>query len=251
MAGLPFHICHLYPDLNLTGDRGNVMALEQRARWHGLDPHVTAVSLEETPDLTQFDVICLAAGQDRQLDRIVDDLREHKSSALSDAIAAGVTVLAVGGAFPALGLQYVSYSGEVRAGLSLFALTTEPGPGRAVGNAAVAVAAGGSSGVLVGFENLNGRTLLGPGLTPLGRVLVGHGNNGTDGSEGLWAGNVYATRLHGPILPRNPWFADHLLAAALRHRYQDAPLRRLDDRLEEQAHGEMLQRLGVHNVPKP
>lgn len=244
MPGLPVRIGHLYPDLNWTGDRGNVVALAQRSHWHGLSPVVTAVSLEDSPDLTQFDILCLAAGQDRQLDLIVDDLREQKGTAFADAIAAGVIVLAVGGAFPALGQQYVSSSGEVRAGLGLFHVTTEPTPGRFVGNAAVKVETGDGGGVLVGFENHAGRTTLGPDVKPLGRVLSGHGNNGEDGTEGLYAGNVYATHLHGPILPRNPWFADHLLAAALRRRYHDAPLRRLDDRLEEQAHAAMLKRLG-------
>lgn len=243
MPGLPVRIGHLYPDLNLTGDRGNVIALEQRCRWHGYAPSVTAISLEETPDLTEFDLLCLAAGQDRQLDLIVDDLREHKSSALNEAIAAGVIVLAVGGAFPALGQRYVSHSGDVRAGLGLFAYATEPERGRVVGNAAVAVQLGDAQGVLVGFENHSGRTQLTAGLSPLGHVVAGRGNGG-DGSEGLHAGNVYATHLHGPLLPRNPWFADYLLAEALRRRYNDAPLRRLDDSLEQQAHADMLRRLG-------
>lgn len=245
MPGLPLRIGHLYPDLNLTGDRGNVAALEQRSRWHGLSPTVTPVSLEETVDLTQFDIVCLAAGQDPQLDLIVDDVREHKGASFAEAMAAGVIMLVVGGAFPALGQQYVSYSGDVRAGLGLFHLTTEPAAERAVGNAAVAVALGGRNGVLIGFENHSGRTWLGPDVAPLGRVLAGHGNNGQDGGEGLVAGNVFATHLHGPIVPRNPWFADHLLTAALMRRYQDAPLRRLDDTLEEQARSDMLQRLGL------
>lgn len=244
MAGLPVRIGHLYPDLNLTGDRGNVIALEQRSRWHGFSPVVTAISLEDQLDLSQFDLLCLAAGQDRQLDLIVDDLRDRKGTAFADAIASGVIVLVAGGAFPALGQQYVSYSGEVRAGLGLFHMTTEPAPSRAVGNAAVHVDTGHGRNVLVGFENHASCTRLGHGVKPLGRVLSGYGNNGEDGTEGLHAGNVYGTHLHGPILPRNPWFADHLLAAALRRRYQDAPLKQLDDRLEEQARHEMLQRLG-------
>jgi hypothetical protein len=96
--------------------------------------------------------------------------------------------------------------------------------------------------VLAGFENHGGRTSLGPAERPLGRVLSGHGNDGRSGHEGVRRGNVIGTYLHGPLLPKNAWFADWLIATALG---LSQPLAQLDDGLEEAAHAEARHAAGV------
>ena len=95
----------------------------------------------------------------------------------------------------------------------------------------------GSKRTLAGFENHAGRTILDPGAEPLGRVVAGFGNDGQSGFEGCRSGRAIGTYLHGPLLPRNPWLADWLLAQAIAHRTGDLPLfEPLPDELEHQAH---------------
>jgi CobQ-like glutamine amidotransferase family enzyme len=89
--------------------------------------------------------------------------------------------------------------------------------------------------VLAGFENHGGRTHLGADERPLGRVLRGHGNNGDDAWEGVRRQNVIGTYLHGPLLPKNAWFADWLIATALA---VPQPLAPLSDQLEDAAHAD-------------
>jgi lipid II isoglutaminyl synthase (glutamine-hydrolysing) len=114
---------------------------------------------------------------------------------------------------------------------------------RLIGNVAIEVELErGWRRTLAGFENHGGRTHLGPGCTPLGRVLRGHGNNGRDGYEGVRERSVIGTYLHGPLLPKNAWFADWLIATALGLR---APLASLDDELEKVAHSDALRAAGV------
>ena len=108
----------------------------------------------------------------------------------------------------------------------------EPGP-RLIGNVAIEADLGDGPRPIAGFENHGGRTYLGAGAEPLGRVLKGFGNNGDDGFEGVRRDNLIGTYLHGPLLPKNAWLADHLIALALERRYGSRPeLEPLDDELE-------------------
>jgi CobQ-like glutamine amidotransferase family enzyme len=112
-----------------------------------------------------------------------------------------------------------------------------------IGNVAIEVELEpGRRRVLAGFENHGGRTHLGPGAQPLGRVLSGHGNNGSDGHEGVRSRNVIGTYLHGPLLPKNAWFADWLIATALASGEALAPL---EDELETAAHADARRAAGV------
>ena len=100
--------------------------------------------------------------------------------------------------------------------------------------------------ILAGFENHGGRTRLGPGERPLGRVLQGHGNDGRSGFEGVRGGahgTVVGTYLHGPLLPKNAWFADWLTATALG--IAPGALAPLDDALEDAAHAGARRAAGV------
>ena len=96
--------------------------------------------------------------------------------------------------------------------------------------------------MLAGFENHGGRTHLGAGAQPLGRVLKGHGNTGASGFEGVIRDHVIGTYLHGPLLPKNAWFADWLIATALG---LDEPLAALEDALEDAAHADARRVAGV------
>ncbi len=244
---MDLRLCHLYPDLlNLYGDRGNLMTLAGRARWRGIDVRVEDRGLGDALRPGDHDLYFIGGGEDRQQRLAAEDLRANKGSALRDAAASGAVVLAVCGGYQLLGHYYRPSEGEDLLGLGLLDLTTtHPGPSRRrlIGDIVIRCDVLGGR-TLVGFENHGGRTELGPGVTPLGTVLSGFGNNATDRTEGAVAGHVYGTYLHGPLLPKNPQFADHLIAAALRRRHGDVTLGVLDDTLEEVAHAAAAARAG-------
>jgi len=236
---MELRIAHLYPDLlNLYGDRGNLMTLARRARWRGMAVTVDELRLHDPLRPGEHDLYFIGGGEDRQQRLAADDLRGAKGAALREAAAAGAVVLGVCGGYQLLGHAYRPSEGEELIGVGLLDLTTvHPGPAarRLIGNIVIrSPLLGGAT--LVGFENHGGRTQLGPGARPLGEVVRGFGNNGADRTEGAVTGHVYGTYLHGPLLPKNPRFADHLIACALRRRYGEVTLAPLDDRVEETAH---------------
>jgi CobQ-like glutamine amidotransferase family enzyme len=227
-------ICALYPDLmNIYADRGNLLMLERRCGWRGIGYRATAAGLGEAIDPDAHDLFYLGGGQDRDQILVAQDLVDTKSEALHAAAAAGKVVLGVCGGYQLLGHSYVLGNEEIP-GVGLVDLHTvrEDGP-RLIGNVAIEVdLPGAGRKVLAGFENHGGRTHLGAGEQPLGRVLKGHGNTGSSGSEGVLRDGVIGTYLHGPLLPKNAWFADWLVRRAL-GLDELAPL---DDVLEDAAH---------------
>ena len=241
-------VCALYPELmSIYADRGNLLLLERRCAWRGMGFELTRVGHGSTLDPDAHDLIYMGGGQDRDQRLVAEDLVADKREALHAAVARGAVVLAVCGGYQLLGEHYEI--GEERVpGAGLLAAHTVRAPGgtgtRLVGNVAIEVELPGLEGarVLAGFENHGGRTHLGPGAQPLGRVLKGHGNTGASGFEGVLAGSVIGTYLHGPLLPKNAWFADWLVERALS---LDAPLAPLDDRLEEAAHASARRAAGV------
>ena len=238
-------VCALYPDLmNIYADRGNLLLLEQRCRWRGFGFELTASGLGEMLDPDAADLFYIGGGQDRDQRLCALDLAEVKRDALHAAADAGRAILAVCGGYQLLGRSYV-LGEETLPGVGLVDLRTvrDPGP-RLIGNVAIEVELEpGSRRVLAGFENHGGRTHLGPDAAPLGRVLRGHGNNGRDDQEGVRRGNVIGTYLHGPLLPKNAWFADWLIAAALG--IPSAELPALADELEQAAHADARRAAGV------
>ncbi len=239
-------ICHLYPDLlNLYGDRGNIMVLVHRALWRELDVTVTEVGLGETVDPEAADLFFIGGGEDRQQRIAADDLCRLKQRPLEDAAAGGAVLLAVCGGYQLIGRFYRPAEGDELPGAGLLDLWTEhPGAGvpRLIGNLVIDV--DGLDEPLVGFENHGGRTHLGPGARPLGRVRSGFGNNGKDGWEGAVSRRVYGTYLHGPLLPKNPAFADRLIHEALERRHPGIALAPLPDAAAARARGAILARLG-------
>jgi len=227
-------VCALYPDLmNIYADRGNLLMLERRCEWRGIDFRLDASGLGEELDADAHDLFYLGGGQDRDQRLCAEDLLRTKRDALARAAARDALVLGICGGYQLLGHSYVLGSEEIE-GVGLLDVRTVREQGqRLIGNVAIEVELNGSR-VLAGFENHGGRTTLGAGAVPLGRVLRGHGNDGRSGFEGAREGNTLGTYLHGPLLPKNAWFADWLIATALG--IEEVELEPLDDALEQRAH---------------
>jgi lipid II isoglutaminyl synthase (glutamine-hydrolysing) len=237
-------VCALYPELmNIYADRGNLLLLERRCAWRGIGFELSAGELGEALDPDGADLYYIGGGQDRDQQRCAIDLAEVKRNALHEVAARGGVVLAVCGGYQLLGHSY-ELAGDALPGVGLLDAVTirEEGP-RLIGNIAIEVELRpGEPRVLAGFENHGGRTYLQGSAMPLGRVLKGHGNNGRDGYEGSRADNVLGTYLHGPLLPKNVWFADWLIETALE---LTEPLVPLDDELELAAHADARRAAGV------
>jgi CobQ-like glutamine amidotransferase family enzyme len=239
-------VCALYPDLmNIYADRGNLLVLERRCRWRGIGFELAACGLGETLDADAHDLFYLGGGQDRDQRLCAEDLLARKRSALQRAAERDAVVLGVCGGYQLLGHAYTLGAEEIEGVGLLDVRTVREGGERLIGNVAIEVqldegalpagsGPGGEARVLAGFENHGGRTVLGAAQSPLGRVLRGHGNDGRSGFEGARSGNTIGTYLHGPLLPKNAWFADWLIARALG--VEEDELAALDDGLEQTAH---------------
>ncbi len=256
MPELTLRVCALYPDLmNIYADRGNLLVLERRCRWRAIGFELSASGLGEPLDADAHDLFYIGGGQDRDQRLCAADLLERKREALHAAAAREAVVLGVCGGYQLLGRSY-ALGVERIDGVGLLDVETvrEDGP-RLIGNVAIEVRLDGDGGtdgradgdgaarVLAGFENHGGRTSLGAGQAPLGRVRRGNGNDGRSGFEGARSGNTIGTYLHGPLLPKNAWFADWLIARALG--VDVAELAPLDDELERAAHLGARQAAGV------
>jgi CobQ-like glutamine amidotransferase family enzyme len=223
--------------MNIYADRGNILFLRRRCEWRGIGFSYAAVGAGDRLVPGAHDLIYVGGGQDRDQRIVADDMVATKRAGLAEAVDEGAVVLAVCGGYQLLGHRY-ELGDERIPGLGLADLETvrEPGP-RLIGNIEIEVDLGDGPRELAGFENHGGRTYLGDGAEPLGRVVRGHGNNGKDGLEGVRRKNLIGTYLHGPLLPKNAWLADRLIQLALARRHGREPeLEPLDDRLEEAAH---------------
>lgn len=236
----------LYPEyMNLYGDRGNIIVLEQRSRWHGLEPVVTQITLGQKADFRQFDVLMMGGGADREQGLIAEDFLKVKGNSLGEAIHDGLAVLSVCGGYQMLGKYFKTYKGEVLKCTGILDLWTEGSSDRMIGNVIIETELSGSTHTLVGFENHSGKTYLGQGLKPLGRVLRGFGNNGKDKLEGVLFKHCVGTYMHGSILPKNPHLADWLIQKGLDRRYGgDVKVGALGDDLEQKAHEAIIKRFG-------
>ena len=238
-------ICHLYPDvLNLYGDTGNILCMRRRLAWRGIDSSVNRVRVGESLDLSDCDLLLIGGGQDFEQEVLLPDLRSGKAECLRSAIDDGICVLAICGGYQMLGQYYETWQGVRCDFVGALDLYTVGSQQRMIGNTVYRYRKpDGSEGTLVGFENHSGKTWLGEGVEPLAKVVVGYGNNGEDGTEGVHVRNVFGSYSHGPLLPKNPAFCDMLLQTALERRYGRAELSPLDDSAEQAAHDALLQRL--------
>jgi CobQ-like glutamine amidotransferase family enzyme len=228
----------LYPDqMNIYADRGNILFLQHRCEWRGIGFSYAAAGQGEGFDPGAHDLVYIGGGQDRDQRLVAADMVATKREPLAAAAGDGAVVLAVCGGYQLLGHSYQLGDERIEGtGLADLETVREAGP-RLIGNVAIQADLGSGPITVAGFENHGGRTRLGPGATPLGRVLKGFGNNGEDGLEGVRTGNVFGTYLHGPLLPKNVVLADRLIALALARREGEVPsLEPLDDALEQAAH---------------
>lgn len=224
--------------MNIYGDRGNVVALTRRAGWRDIDVEVREIGFG-TAIPEDVDIFFWGGGQDQEQVNVARDMQGEKARQLREAIDDGAAMLAICGGYQLLGHSYRPHEGDELPGVGVFDLTSVAGPERLTGNIVVNTDRWGR---LVGFENHSGLTHLGADVEPLGRVEIGHGNNGQDGTEGAIFKNAIGCYLHGALLPKNPRLADWLLECGLQHRYGDTSLPPLDDTIEQQAHESAVQR---------
>ena len=239
MPDRDLRVLWLYPDhMNIYADRGNIAVLERRCTWRGIEFSLATAGPGEDFDPGAHELLYVGGGQDRDQALVARDLVDTKREAIEAALSREAAMLAVCGGYQLLGHSYELGDGESLPGLGVVDLRTVREPGRRlIGNVVIDAELGNGATRLAGFENHGGRTYLGPGENPLGRVVTGCGNNGKDGYEGVRRGRLIGTYLHGPLLPKNAWLADVLIGWALEARYgQSPPLAALDDTLERRAH---------------
>lgn len=236
----PIRIAHLYPDLlNLYGDRGNLIALQQRLAWRGIRSVVEPLGLgtDYVPEL--YDFVFMGGGQDYEQSLLHADLIAGKGPAIRAAVEQGRVFLCICGGYQLMGQYYRTHEGNMIECLGIMDHYTEAGHKRLIGDTiyeAPILSENGLPNRLYGFENHSGRTILGKGVRPLATVVRGYGNNGDDKTEGAIFGNVFCTYSHGSFLPKNPAMADFLILTMLQRRLPGlAGLPPLDDVLENNA----------------
>lgn len=233
----PLIIAHLYPDLlNLYADKGNIRTLVKRLEWRGIEVEVNAVTLHDDLHLSKYDLVLLGGGSDREQALIGQTLRPLQQE-WQVAAKNGLPILAICGGYQLIGEYYQLANGDKVEGLHLLDMITLAGEDRFIGNIAIS---NNEIGTIVGFENHGGRTY--HSYSPLGKILFGHGNNGTDDQEGLHYMNIFGTYIHGPLLPKNPNLADLILKTALDYAGINISLDPLDDHFENLAHDVFLHR---------
>ncbi|CAN5462681.1 glutamine amidotransferase [soil metagenome] len=237
-TGLELRVLALYPEqMNIYADRGNILFLQHRCEWRGIGFDYAASGPGEGFDPSAHDLIYIGGGQDRDQVLVAEDMLRSKRDAIASAVEDGNVLLAVCGGYQLLGASY-QLGERSLPGLGIADLeTVRSDDPRLIGNVAIESDLGSGLEVLAGFENHGGRTHLGAGAQPLGRVIHGHGNNGTDGTEGVRRLNAFGTYLHGPLLPKNAALADRLISLALADDAGSGPaLKPLADDLESAAH---------------
>lgn len=231
-------IAHLYPDmLNLYGDRGNIIALTQRMLARNIEVQTAQITMGKSFNAEEYDIIFVGGGQDFEQDVLLDDLKRGKDIEIKKAIDGGKVFLAICGGYQMLGKYYKTYDGKMLEYMGALDFYTEGKQERMIGNYAFKTKEGIE---VVGFENHSGRTYLGKGVEPLGKMIKGYGNNGEDGTEGVRYKNTFGTYSHGPVLPKNSQFADLLIAKAIENKYGKCELTKLNDELELKAQQQVM-----------
>lgn len=236
--GVSIRIAHLYPDmLNLYGDRGNIIVLSERMKARGFDVLTDRITMGKSFRADDYDILFIGGGQDFEQDVLLDDLKKGKDTEITRAINNGTAMLAICGGYQMLGKYYKTYDGKMLEYMGALDFYTEGKEERMIGNYAFKTKEGIE---VVGFENHSGRTYLGKGVEPLGKMLKGYGNNGEDGTEGVRYKNTFGTYSHGPVLPKNPKLADLIISKAVENKYPNTKLTPLDDALELKAQQQVI-----------
>ena len=225
-------ILHLYAsEMNIYGDLGNIITLSKRLEWRGIEAKVLSLGIGDEIPWGDVDLVFAGGGQDRGQIAVGVDL-QLKSTALGQAADSGLPMLVICGSYQLFGHSFLPAEGDEIKGIGIFSAHTVASTHRMIGNVAIES----PWGELVGFENHSGKTYLDPEQAAFGRVVRGFGNDASSGFEGAVVKSVYGTYLHGPLLPKNPRFADHLLQLAVGRKYPRTILAQLDDSLEIEAY---------------
>lgn len=242
----------LYPDLmNTYGDRGNIVILQKRCEWRGIEVKIAKISVgDDIEQLKKSDLIFMGGAQDTQQEIVNEDLFKNKGPILKEQIENETPGLFICGAYQFLGNYYITADGKKLPGLGIFPMYTQnPGKERLIGNIALKIHNSKfiiHNSLIVGFENHGGRTYLEDATMAFGEVIKGFGNNGKDRTEGIIYKNSIGSYLHGPILPKNPELADWLIQKALEKKYnKDLKLKTLDDTMEKNAKLSVVKSLNV------
>lgn len=235
-------IGYLYGDLmNIYGDTGNIITLQKRAQWRGIDIEIKNISVSDKLKKGEIDIFFFGGGQDQQQQLVSEDLQKGLGKIVKSEVERGVPLLSICGGYQLLGHYYKPQNGPKLKGIELFPILTLASNTRMIGNLVIES----QFGKLVGFENHSGKTYLKSGAKPLGKVVKGFGNNGEDGTEGCIYKNAIGCYMHGSLLPKNPKLADWLIKKALEVKYsKEIELKALDDSLELQAHNKAIQKFG-------
>ncbi len=236
-------ICHLYPDLlNLYGDRGNIISMVRRLNWRGIQTEVREVSVGDSFNPDEHDIVFIGGGQDFEQEILLPDLLGEKTSNLIYAVETNTTFLAICGGYQLLGKYYKTWNGIQLDFTGAIDIHTIGSTERMIGDFMFESIIDDQSVEIIGFENHSGMTYLGGKVLPLGKILKGSGNNGRDGTAGARYKNVFCSYSHGPLLPKNPMLCDYILKTALVNKFGDYDLGPLDDNEENNAFASMRQR---------
>ena len=232
-------IGYLYPhQMNIYGDRGNIITLQKRCEWRDIEVVVNEYDLGSKIEGGENDLYFFGGGQDQEQVLASQDL-QTKTTVLKQDFQDGAVFLSICGGYQLLGKYYQDSSGKKLAGIGLVDTYTVFSTKRMIGNLILEInpqLGNFKPTTLVGFENHSGKTYLGPEVKPLGKVIKGSGNNGEDGTEGATYKTFFGCYLHGSLLPKNPHFADFLLELAIKRKDPDFKLEHLDDSVELKAH---------------
>ena len=241
MSTKSIKICHIYPEaLNLYGDRGNILCLKKRLEWRGIDCYVSEVKIGDNSDLSKYDFFFIGGGQDFEQEVLLSDLKSGKGRSIKSAVEDGKTFLCICGGYQMMGHYYETKDGNRMEFLGVANFATIGSEYRMIGDYFFKCTPESGGCEIVGFENHSGRTYLGEGVAPLGHLIYGYGNNGDDDTEGVRYKNLFGSYSHGPILPKNPEFADYLIQTTLDRKYGHVDLAPLDDSVENDAHDHMI-----------
>lgn len=235
---LTISIAHLYPKLlNLYGDLGNIITLKKRCEWRNINVEFEEINIGDR--IGSHDLYFIGGGQDKQQEDVAQEIFSHKAELLAQRDD-GAVFLGICGGYQLFGHYYQPHDKDKLNGLSLMDAYTVAGKNRFIGNVTIKTDFL-TPETLVGFENHSGLTYLEGDTKPLGKSIVGNGNNGKDGLEGGRYKNVFGTYLHGSLLPKNPHFADYLIELALEKRYgEKIQLPKLDDSIEFATHNSLI-----------
>ena len=227
-------IGHLYPKLlNIYGDIGNIITLVNRCKWRDIEVTVDDINIGD--NICEHDIYFIGGGQDTQQIEVAYELQKHKDF-LQKERDRGAIFLGICGGYQLMGHYYKPHEGDKLPGISLLDAYTVAGNKRFIGNVTVETDFV-KPNTLVGFENHSGLTYLQGDTKPIGKMIIGNGNNGQDSTEGGCYKNVFGTYMHGSFLPKNPHFADYLIELALGEK-----LKPLNDTIEAGAHNSLIKK---------